>query len=156
MVAVQTPAGYHEGTRRLGIMPYILGKDIRYVVPCCYEWVVAATFAMVSREYGRRMKILLTLDVSVMLKLARTFTSFIPASPYLERCALYRQPTRFRLAKLHSHTVDRLSCRHDPRVLILIDTDGSVLLRPKTSEPLETSTHLGPASDGIRKPKADS
>ena len=121
-----------------------------------YEWVVAAIFAIVSRGYGRRTKILLTGDASVMLNLARTFTSFTHASSYLERCAVYRQPAGLRLAKLHSHTVDRLSCRHDPRVLILIDTDGSVLLRPKTSEPPETSIHLGPAGDGIRKPKAES
>ena len=102
------------------------------------------------------MKILLTVDASVMLKLARTLTSFTPASSYLERCAVYRQPIKFRLAKLHAHTLDRLSCRHDPRVLILVDTDGSVLLRSKTSEPPETSIHLGPANDGIRKPKAES
>ena len=54
--AVQSPAGYHEETRRMGIMPKTLGKDTRYLVPCCYEWVVVATFAMVSREYGRRMR----------------------------------------------------------------------------------------------------
>jgi len=84
MVAVQTPAGGHEGTRRLGIMSNTLGKDTRYLVPCCYEWLVAATFAMVSRECGRRMKILFTVHVSVMLRLARTFTSFTPAYSYLE------------------------------------------------------------------------